>query len=136
MFLIPVAVVGFKVWEEHKKNEAASKHAKSLESPDDTVAATTLQAKVSEEESPTESSERFFDNETDTSSVTASDLSVSDESTKSGPFSGLRRAWMKHQEQNAFRNPFEIRTNKEALTYEVMGNQGRDALPFPKIAYK
>ena len=30
-------------------------------------------------------------------------------------------------------NPFAIRSEEEALTYEMLGDQGTNALPFPKI---
>lgn len=54
-----------------------------------------------------------------------------------GPLQGLlrfvqdqRKRWQDEDERR------RIKTNQEALTYEVLGHQGEYALPFPKISFK
>lgn len=132
MFLIPIAVVGYKVWENQQQDEEAKKHGRAAQVPE--VGEAVLLTASNSEESPTGtrggSADEFCDNATETSSVS---LKAAEEN---GPFSGMRRFWAVQVRQRATCDPFQIRTNKEALTYEVMGNQGKDALPFPKISYR
>jgi hypothetical protein len=129
-FLIPVGIVGYKIWEHRKREEAKKTQALTSGDPD-----TMLQDVSSGEDSPSCSSESSTDTTFENGRSSKPDTNDADE--KEGGQSPLKDilrflAFEKSHEND----PFRIRTNKEALTYEVMGNQGEKALPFPKISYR
>lgn len=155
MFLIPFAVIGFKMYEKHKEEEERKNGPqepsseepmspktvlRSLESVFSDVSATTDVLSDSEESDQiveacddcNEEPEEGPESESTTTDV--ADAPViryveGEPEEEDGPFAGIRRFFQKDE-------AFVIKANKEQLTYEVLGNQGANALPFPKISYR
>jgi predicted negative regulator of RcsB-dependent stress response len=158
LFLIPVAVVGYKIWDNKQKEEEEA----AAERLDQFIGPRQLQLPSKENETFVPSlSSQPSDISSDSSSNSVcddDDSSAASNHQKTLPkqkqqdntivnqWTGFCRFVQdksdnlkKHMEQNSNHNntnPFRIRSSEEALTYEIMGNQGANALPFPKISYK
>jgi hypothetical protein len=60
-------------------------------------------------------------------------LTSSTSPRKEGPFRAIRKFFAEAQGNH---EKFNIKTNEDKLTFEVMGNQGDLALNFPQISFK
>jgi hypothetical protein len=134
-FLIPFGVVGYKMWQHHKREEA--KKAEALVSVDPiTILQDEDAIASSEDDSPSCSSESSTDTPFEKGrSPQQPDKNDADEKEGKERRSPLKDI-LKFLAFEKSHDPFRIRTNDEALTYEVMGNKGDNALPFPKISYR
>lgn len=148
MFLIPVAVVGFSIWEKKKKEEEERKQNDGPQAPE-TVDGPVFAESSTEEDLvvvPCDSDDskglkRGASSCSDTGYVTADETVSSRGSSSSpeqvpkqpdGPFAGIRRFFADQRGKD----PYQIKTDEDRLKFEVMGNHGDLALNFPKISFK
>jgi len=146
LFLIPIAVVGYQIYDKKQKEKTArqqggareeeTSHPASLHNDDDDASEQSEEGRNSAAEMKGSSSKN--QKHPPPSVRQGCNLSGEDSAeTSEDEEEDSRPEWIKgickvFHNQN---DPFAIRSNKEALTYEVMGNQGSNALPFPKIDY-
>jgi len=130
-FLIPVAIVGYQIYDKKQKEKAALLEAE-LPPPS-----------PGEEESGSDDDEKCENKRTASVDrpplvLQKSDVSSSSSSSEGGSSPQKERPeWIKgvfDMFQNMHHDPFAIRCDREALTYEVLGNQSSNALPFPKTS--
>ena len=126
MFVIPIAVVGYKVWENHKRGER------------------TKEAQEPRSEEPLDNLLLTRSIEDDASRCRLTSLetmsTIEEEEEKPKPEGSLDEVisyWKDLLGDHSSRchGPFGIRSHKEALTYHVIGNQGTNAFPFPKSCF-
>jgi len=142
MFLIPFAVIGYRVYDKHRKEEEAKKRKR----PDQPKEEPPLDGCVDTIDG---TAKRLQAQQSDVSDVT--EASTSDESKASdenvgdidhgclmveGALADIRKFFAGRVADRQDRDPCRIRTNEEQLKYEVLGNQGSNPLPFPKMSYK
>ena len=129
-FLIPIAVVGWKIYEDHKRKEenAAAAFEASNATTDESQALMEAQ------------SLKNVDQQTETT-MCADDLDsmvVENESENPLQEDDVDEPTPSHEAPN--REPqvglLHIQSNPENLTFEIMGNRGSKPLPFPKISYQ
>jgi len=139
LFLIPVAVIGYQMYEKKQKEKEAAAALEEGRQDDD------VQQKVVGDDGSESDGESAIEGDCERPStfdekqqcpMPAHGNSNSKhhgdlKSSKKEQPEWLKRVCKSFQNQS---NPFVIRSAREALTYEVMGNQGSNALPFPKIA--
>ena len=142
MFLIPFAVIGYQVYDKHRKEEEAKKRQRPEEPKDEprleingvdgTADTKRLEAQQSDvtDATQTSSSDEFSASESACHNDSGCSL------IEEGPLAGIRKFFSGRAAEQKDRDPFRIRTIDKQLKYEVLGNQGSNALPFPKISYK
>jgi hypothetical protein len=135
MFLIPVFVVGYSIWDKKKKEEEEEQSKKngpqSPESVEGPVfeGAEDLLTRQNTEDSDSSSDSNSSKEEEGSESYKA----IAPPREKEGPFRAIRKFFAEAQGNN---EAFRIKTNEDNLTFEVMGNQGDLALNFPQISFK
>lgn len=137
MFLIPVAVVGYRMYDEHQKRER-SKRVRTLEMPNDTK-----DDNNTDGDEPETNPSLLVAQESDGSDLISLETTEEPYATDllkfNWPFGGIRKfiANIAEEHQRSIENdPFCVNVNREKLVYEVLGNRDENALPFPKIAFK
>jgi hypothetical protein len=135
MFLIPVFVVGYSIWEKEKKKEEEQRKKNGPQSPEsvegpvfDGTADLTRQ-NTDDSESSSDSNSSEGEGGGDSGMALKSHASPREQ----GPFRAIRKFFAEAQGNN---EKFNIKTNEDKLTFEVMGNQGDLALNFPQISFK
>lgn len=137
MFLIPVFVVGYSIWEkEKKKEEERSKKfgpqsPESVEGPVFEGTADLLTRQSTEDSDSSSNSNSSKGEEGDDGDMALTSFALPRE--KVGPFRAIRKFFAEAKGNN---EAFRIKTNEDNLTFEVMGNQGDLALNFPRISFK
>jgi hypothetical protein len=138
MFLIPVFVVGFSIWDKKKKEEEEAQSKKngpqspeSVEGPvfEGTADFLTRQSTEDSDSSSDANSSKGEDGYDSAKALT----SLAPSREEEGPFRAIRKFFAEAQGNN---EAFRIKTNEDNLTFEVMGNQGDLALNFPQISFK
>jgi len=128
-FLIPVAIVGYQIYDKKQKEKAALLEAE-LPPPS-----------PGEEESGSDDDEKCENKRTTSVDrpllvLQKSDVSSSSSEGGSSP-QKERPEWINgvfDMFENMHHDHFAMRSDREALTQEVLGNQGSNALPFPKTS--
>jgi len=147
LFLIPIAVVGYQIYDKKQKEKAIrqqgareeeeSSHPANLnlhhdvddaseQSEEERNSGAKMKGSISNQKHSPSAGQGFHNLSEEDSAETSEDV---EEDSRPEWIKGICKVF---HNQN---DPFAIRSNKEALTYEVMGNQGSNALPFPKIDY-
>ena len=157
MFLIPFAIVGYNMWERHKREEEERRKEETAEAPEagrpiilaieaekqqscDDVLVKVRKSVTSLTDDESVSVGGNVEVEADglTAPVQNRTQSVARQEPpkqRRGIFRFVKEQ-PQQQQQRPKRDPFVIQVDKENLTYEVLGNQGSNALPFPRIHYK
>lgn len=138
LFLIPVAVIGYQMYEKKQKE----KNAAELEEGRQEDGA---QQKAAGQDDSESGGESTVEGDCDMAMIfvekqrrllAAPEANIN-KVENSEPSKKEQAKWLKDvcKSLQNHSNPFVVRSNREALTYEIMGNQGSNALPFPKISY-
>jgi hypothetical protein len=135
MFLLPVFVVGYSIWDKKKKEEEEELSKKNgPQSPESVEGPVFEGAADSLTRQNTEDSDSSSDsNSSKGEEGVAGDKTFTPPREKEGPFRAIRKFFAEAQGNN---EAFQIKTNEDKLTFEVMGNQGDLALNFPQISFK
>jgi hypothetical protein len=115
-FLIPIGIVGYKMWEKHQLGETERRRQEEIEGPEVLVTDRNNEGLL-------------VDSPCEEDSIVPVDMEEN-----RGPMVSVASSAVK-QEQKRPRLSFRIRTKKEALTYAVIGNQAANAMPFPRVSY-
>ena len=134
MFLIPVFVVGYSIWDKKKKEEEEEQSKKNGPQSPESVEGPVFEGA---EDLLTRQNTEDSDSSSDSNSSKGEEGGDGDKTflpprEKEGPFRAIRKFFAEAGNNDAFR----IKTNEDKLTFEVMGNQGDLALNFPQISFK
>jgi len=144
VFLIPIAIVGWKIYEDRKKKKAeaelAAKEEDSIsvqnDSSDTRSEEPLLQKMADDQQSETTCElQDDFPSEDDSLDV-HSDHNSEHDVVQNHTIDGMTLNHERSQQNPANRDPFRIQTSSDNLTFKVLGNRGSKTLPFPKISYR
>ena len=144
MFVIPIIIVGFKMYDRKQKEKAEARRLRDPDGLSDLADLADLAREPSSETCPALATQTSDVSSTDNekSTIVSDTINVSRcTKVEKRPdwISGIGKLAHHHQEmfkEQEKRDPPRNRSKREALTYEMLGNHCSNALPFPKNPYQ